>query len=208
MTRSQILSAILLGLALILLWLDLFSLPQGPVSQALDSSWCGALIHFSTLKLQFGKDVIFTYGPLAHLISALMGYGRICFGKEAVPAAAALERLGLQPLQLGPKEGLALINGTQASAALALDALFQGERVFAAAIAAGALSVDALKGSAKPFDPQSFLEGHMTPVIFGSALRHFGVAELLTTLSAYAPPPRATWEQADRSGECSGKLYG
>ena len=69
MTRSQILSAILLGLALILLWLDLFSLPQGPVSQALDSSWCGALIHFSTLKLQFGKDVIFTYGPLAHLIS-------------------------------------------------------------------------------------------------------------------------------------------
>src|SRR4051794_2984690 len=92
--------------------------------------------------------------PLAHLISALMGYGRICFGKEAVPAAAALERLGLEPLQLGPKEGLALINGTQASCALALDALFAGERVFAAAIAAGALSVDALKGSAKPFDPR------------------------------------------------------
>ena len=92
--------------------------------------------------------------PLAHLIAALMGYGRICFGTEAMPATSALERLGLQPLQLGPKEGLALINGTQASAALALDALFQGERVFAAAIAAGALSVDALKGSAKPFDPR------------------------------------------------------
>jgi len=90
--------------------------------------------------------------PLAHLIAALMGYGRICFGKEAEPARESLERLGLQPLELGPKEGLALINGTQASAALALDALFQGERVFGAAIAAGALSVDALKGSSKPFD--------------------------------------------------------
>src|SRR6185295_6636182 len=92
--------------------------------------------------------------PLAHLISALMGYGRICFGTEALPAKPALERLNLEPLQLGPKEGLALINGTQASTALALDALFQGERVFAAAVAAGALSVDALKGSAKPFDPR------------------------------------------------------
>src|SRR3954449_7223408 len=90
--------------------------------------------------------------PLAHLIAALMGYGRMCLSGEVVTAPPALERLGLDPLQLGPKEGLALINGTQASAALALDALFQGERVFAAAIAAGALSVDALKGSAKPFD--------------------------------------------------------
>ena len=90
--------------------------------------------------------------PLAHLISALMGFGRIDLAGEIVGAAAALERLGLEPLQLGPKEGLALINGTQASTAIALDALFAGERVFAAAIAAGALSVDALKGSIKPFD--------------------------------------------------------
>jgi histidine ammonia-lyase len=90
--------------------------------------------------------------PLAHLISALMGFGRIDLAGEIVAAAAALERLGLEPLQLGPKEGLALINGTQASTAIALDALFAGERVFAAAIAAGAMSVDALKGSAKPFD--------------------------------------------------------
>jgi histidine ammonia-lyase len=81
-----------------------------------------------------------------------MGYGRIDVAGEIVSASAALERIGLTPLELGPKEGLALINGTQASTALALDALFQGERVFSAAIAAGALSVDALKGSAKPFD--------------------------------------------------------
>jgi len=92
--------------------------------------------------------------PLAHLIAALMGYGRIDVAGEVLPAGAALERLSLKPLHLGPKEGLALINGTQASAALAIDALFQGERVFAAAIAAGAMSVDALKGSAKPFDPR------------------------------------------------------
>jgi histidine ammonia-lyase len=92
--------------------------------------------------------------PLAHLIAALMGHGRIDVAGEIMPAMDALLRLELKPLQLGPKEGLALINGTQASTALALDALFLGERVFAAAIAAGAMSVDALKGSAKPFDPR------------------------------------------------------
>jgi histidine ammonia-lyase len=109
--------------------------------------------------------------PLAHLISALMGYGRIDVAGEIVVAAAALERLGLEPLQLGPKEGLALINGTQASAALALDALFLGERVFSAAIAAGALSVDALKGSAKPFDPRvSALRGQPGQIRVAAAI--------------------------------------
>lgn len=109
--------------------------------------------------------------PLAHLVAALMGYGRICFGKEVLPAGAALEKLGLEPLQLGPKEGLALINGTQASCALALDALFNGERVFAAAIAAGALSVDALKGSSKPFDPRiSELRGQPGQVRVAAAI--------------------------------------
>ncbi|MFL6753463.1 MAG: histidine ammonia-lyase [Sphingomicrobium sp.] len=109
--------------------------------------------------------------PLAHLISALMGYGKIDVAGDVIPAAAALERIGLRPLQLGPKEGLALINGTQASCALALDALFQGERVFAAAIAAGALSVDALKGSAKPFDPRiSALRGQPGQIRVAAAI--------------------------------------
>jgi len=109
--------------------------------------------------------------PLAHLIAALMGYGRVCFGSEVVDAKAALERLGLEPLQLGPKEGLALINGTQASTALALDALFRGERVFASAIAAGALSVDALKGSSKPFDPRiSELRGQKGQIRVAAAI--------------------------------------
>lgn len=110
--------------------------------------------------------------PLAHLIAALMGYGRICHAGEVISAAIALERLGLEPLQLGPKEGLALINGTQASTALALDALFQGERVFASAIAAGAMSVDALKGSAKPFDPRiSALRGQPGQVRVAAAIK-------------------------------------
>jgi histidine ammonia-lyase len=92
--------------------------------------------------------------PLAHLIAAMMGEGRIDVAGDILPAREALDKLGMKPLALGPKEGLALINGTQASTAIALDALFMAERVFGAAIAAGALSVDALKGSVKPFDPR------------------------------------------------------
>ena len=82
--------------------------------------------------------------PLAHMTAALMGHGKIDLGGDILPAADALTKLGMEQLQLGPKEGLALINGTQASTAIALDALFMGELVFASAIAAGALSVDAL----------------------------------------------------------------
>ena len=92
--------------------------------------------------------------PLAHMTAALMGHGQISLANEVLPASEVLTRVGIEPLQLGPKEGLALINGTQASTAIALDALFTAERVFSAAIAAGALSVDALKGSVKPFDPR------------------------------------------------------
>ena len=90
--------------------------------------------------------------PLAHMVAALMGEGKIDLAGTAVPAADALRSMGRSPLVLAPKEGLALINGTQASTAIALDALFLGTRVFDAAIHAGAMSVDALKGSICPFD--------------------------------------------------------
>ncbi|MEO7504470.1 MAG: histidine ammonia-lyase [Sphingomicrobium sp.] len=90
--------------------------------------------------------------PLAHMVAALMGEGRIDLAGTVMPAADALGKMGRDPLVLAPKEGLALINGTQASTATALDALFLGERIFSAAIHAGALSVDALKGSICPFD--------------------------------------------------------
>jgi histidine ammonia-lyase len=112
--------------------------------------------------------------PLAHLIAALMGHGRIDLAGAIMPAGDALQKLGMQPLQLGPKEGLALINGTQASTAIALDALFAGERVFAAALAAGALSVDALKGSVRPFDPRiSALRGQPGQVRVAAAIADY-----------------------------------
>jgi histidine ammonia-lyase len=89
--------------------------------------------------------------PLAHVAAVLIGEGQAALGDEVLAAGEALQRLGLEPLVLGPKEGLALINGTQVSAALAIDALLTGERVFGAALLAGAMSVDALKGSYVPF---------------------------------------------------------
>ena len=109
--------------------------------------------------------------PLAHLIAALMGHGSIDVAGQILPAGAALQKLDMEPLQLGPKEGLALINGTQMSTAVALDALFLGERVFAAAIASGAMSVDALKGSIKPFDPRiSELRGQPGQISVAAAI--------------------------------------
>jgi histidine ammonia-lyase len=92
--------------------------------------------------------------PLGHLAAALIGEGRVSLGGRILPAGEAMREAGLEPLVLGPKEGLALINGTQVSAAIALDALFAAERIFASALLAGALSVDALKGTDVAFDPR------------------------------------------------------
>jgi histidine ammonia-lyase len=91
--------------------------------------------------------------PLAHLAAAaFLGAGRMRLHGETMSADAALQRLNLAPVELGPKEGLALLNGTQVSTAIALDALFIAEHVFSAALVAGAMSVDAMKGSDAPFD--------------------------------------------------------
>lgn len=90
--------------------------------------------------------------PLAHLAAALLGVGQVSTGGRLMTAAEGLRRIGLQPLELAPKEGLALLNGTQVSTALALAGLFAIQDVFGAALVSGALSVDALKGSDVPFD--------------------------------------------------------
>ena len=90
--------------------------------------------------------------PLAHMTAALLGEGHIRLKGQTLAASQALAQLGMTPLVLAPKEGLALLNGTQVSAALALKGLFAAEQVFAAGIVAGAMSVDALKGSDAPFD--------------------------------------------------------
>ena len=90
--------------------------------------------------------------PLAHMSLALIGEGEFLDGSDTIAAKDCLKKNGLQPIQLQAKEGLALLNGTQASTALALSALFNAQRSFRAAIIAGALSVDAAKGSDTPFD--------------------------------------------------------
>ena len=99
--------------------------------------------------------------PLAHLAATLIGVGEAWYRGERLPAAVALERAGLSPIVLGPKEGLALLNGTQFSTAQALYGLFAIETVFAAALVTGALSTDAAKGSSTPFDARIHaLRGH------------------------------------------------
>jgi histidine ammonia-lyase len=99
--------------------------------------------------------------PLAHLALALLGIGDVRVGGEKTPAADALRHAGLAPIRLAPKEGLAVLNGTQVSTALALMGLFAAEDVFAAAVVAGAMSVDAAAGSDTPFDPRIHaLRGH------------------------------------------------
>jgi histidine ammonia-lyase len=92
--------------------------------------------------------------PLAHLSLALIGEGEVRYAGQVMTARTALDAVGLKPLNLGPKEGLALINGTQVSTALALAGLFSAERLLAAALVAGALSVDAARGTDTPFDPR------------------------------------------------------
>ncbi|WP_180682498.1 histidine ammonia-lyase [Tepidicella baoligensis] len=92
--------------------------------------------------------------PLSHMTLALMGEGEAWYQGQWQPAAEALRRAGIEPLTLAAKEGLALINGTQVSTALALHGLFMAERLLEAGTVIGALCVDAAKGSDAPFDPR------------------------------------------------------
>jgi histidine ammonia-lyase len=110
--------------------------------------------------------------PLAHLTATMIGVGDAFHRGERLPAADALSRAGLAPLTLAPKEGLALLNGTQFSTAHGLSALFAAERVLRAALVTGALSTDAAKGSDTPFDPRIHaLRGHRGQIEVAAALR-------------------------------------
>lgn len=110
--------------------------------------------------------------PLAHMTAALMGVGSVQIDDQSTPADLALARVGLAPLTLGPKEGLALLNGTQISTALALAGLFETERVFQAALVTGAIATDAAKGSDGPFDPRiHHLRRHQGQIDVANALR-------------------------------------
>lgn len=92
--------------------------------------------------------------PLAHMTLAMLGVGPVRYRGELMDAKQALGAAGIEPVTLAAKEGLALINGTQVSTALALHGLFMAERVLEAGMVAGALSVDAARGSDAPFDPR------------------------------------------------------
>ena len=90
--------------------------------------------------------------PLAHMAAAMIGVGEADTPAGRRPAVDALAAAGLAPLALGPKEGLALLNGTQFSTANALAALFEAEGLYRSALVTGALSTEAAKGSDTPFD--------------------------------------------------------
>lgn len=90
--------------------------------------------------------------PLAHMTLAMLGVGPVRHNGVLVDAADALRAAGIEPVTLAAKEGLALINGTQVSTALALHGLFMAERLLEAAMVTGSLSVDAARGSDAPFD--------------------------------------------------------
>ena len=112
--------------------------------------------------------------PLAHMAGALIGFGDVRVGGQIVPATDALKNAGLSPVRLAPKEGLALLNGTQVSTAIALTAAFRTEHVFAAALIAGAMATDAIKGSDSPFDERiQEIRGHHGQRDVAAMLRRF-----------------------------------
>ncbi len=110
--------------------------------------------------------------PLAHMAGALIGIGEVRVNGNLVPAATALRTAGIEPLRLAPKEGLALLNGTQVSTALALAAVFRTENLLAAALIAGAMSSDAVQGSDTPFDRRiQSVRGHGGQIAVAGVLR-------------------------------------
>ncbi|WP_447763243.1 histidine ammonia-lyase [Sphingopyxis panaciterrae] len=110
--------------------------------------------------------------PLSHMAVTMIGMGEIFAGDERLPAAEALARAGLEPIELAAKEGLALLNGTQFSAANALAGLFEAELLFRSALVTGALSTEAAKGSDTPFDPRIHaLRRHRGQIEVAAALR-------------------------------------
>ncbi|MFD1194200.1 histidine ammonia-lyase [Seohaeicola saemankumensis] len=119
--------------------------------------------------------------PLAHMAAVMIGAGEARLHGQVMPGGEALLAAGLTPVVLGPKEGLALINGTQFSTACALAGLFEGWRAARAAIVTSAMSTDAIMGSTAPLHPEIHrLRGHpgqidvaaaMTALLDGSAIR-------------------------------------
>lgn len=110
--------------------------------------------------------------PLAHLALPLLGVGQVRYEGQIISAQQGLELAGLTTFVLGPKEGLALLNGLQVSTALALEALFATESLFETALIAGALSIDAASGSDVPFDARIHqIRGHQAQMTVAKKFR-------------------------------------
>lgn len=105
--------------------------------------------------------------------TVLLGEGQARYNGKIISGLEAMKIAGLEPITLAPKEGLALLNGTQASTAFALEGLFVAEDLFASATVCGAMSVEAALGSRRPFDPRIHrVRGHRTQMDAATAYRH------------------------------------
>ncbi|CAG37082.1 histidine ammonia-lyase [Desulfotalea psychrophila] len=110
--------------------------------------------------------------PLAHMSIVLLGEGEASYRGQRLSGREGLELAGLSPITLGPKEGLALLNGTQASTAFALQGLFAAEELFATAMVSGSLSLDAALGSRRPFNPLIHaVRGHKSQIDVAASYR-------------------------------------
>ncbi len=111
--------------------------------------------------------------PLAHMSAVLLGEGKARYQGQWISAQKALEIAGLKPLSLAPKEGLALLNGTQVSTAYALRGLFEAEDLYAAATVCGSLTVEATLSSRSPFDARIHsIRGQQGQIDAAEAYRH------------------------------------
>lgn len=110
--------------------------------------------------------------PLAHMSAVLLGEGEVFYQGNRISANKGLVIAGLEAIALAPKEGLALLNGTQASTAFALQGLFCSENALLSSVAIGALSVEAALGSRVPFDPRiHVVRGHQAQIDVATAYR-------------------------------------
>ena len=146
------------GVTRLIMLMKLNALSQGASGISLTAMEALAgLINKDVLPIIPGQGSVGASGdlaPLAHMSLVLIGEGEALVKDKRVSGADALKAAGITPVALGPKEGLALLNGTQVSTALALFGLVAAERNAEAAILAGAMSVDAVMGSDTPFDPR------------------------------------------------------
>ena len=142
--------------------------------------------------------------PLAHLSTILLGIGQVRHKGKILPATEGLSLAGLHPFSLAPKEGLALLNGTQVSTALALLGLIEAENIFIHALITGALSVEATLASTKPFDARiQAVRGYVTQQTVARILR-----ELLTDSAISASHQLCEKVQDPYSIRCQPQVMG